>query len=445
MRVGPTAAATTTLVVGLNPALQKRIVLPAPLCPGQVHRVAEAPQWGMGGKGQDVICTLHHLQFAKAGRSATRIMQFLGSDAAGDVLLDQLKPMVVGYNDDTTTTDADDAWVSSLTQRTVSPLRTCTSIVAPDTTTELVEPSGAVSKEEVHALLHEKLPAVLQSSSSAGRIGAMAFMGSLPPNCPTDVYAQIYQQVVTATADVASEGCLTVVDSLVGLDALLDVILETNQNDNNKDSNKVVLKVNVDEMCQLTKTKKDDSEDAATTVSTAVQAFYKQHPAAQKALYAICLTNGAQPAYVAMSKKNDGDASSFSLTMVPVPNLSEQRNPHRDASTPTTLYPIGAGDAVAAGTLAAWQVLERSENNKDDDNNDRSSMLLPPKLTEALWQHYSQQQPQKPIVTAFAFGLACGSASCWQTENSVVDIDDVAYLFSLQQPKEQGAQTQQLA
>jgi fructose-1-phosphate kinase PfkB-like protein len=36
---------------------------------------------------------------------------------------------------------------------------------------------------------------------------------------------------------------------------------------------------------------------------------------------------------------------------------------------------------------------------------------------------------QAQAVAAFAFGLACGSASCLQEENSVVDASDVNTLF----------------
>jgi fructose-1-phosphate kinase PfkB-like protein len=36
---------------------------------------------------------------------------------------------------------------------------------------------------------------------------------------------------------------------------------------------------------------------------------------------------------------------------------------------------------------------------------------------------------QAQAVAAFAFGLACGSASCLQEENSVVDPSDVNTLF----------------
>ena len=45
---------------------------------------------------------------------------------------------------------------------------------------------------------------------------------------------------------------------------------------------------------------------------------------------------------------------------------------------------------------------------------------------------------QVQAVAAFAFGLACGSASCLKEENSVLDVSDVNAMFqetSLYPPK----------
>jgi fructose-1-phosphate kinase PfkB-like protein len=50
------------VIVGLNGALQKRLILPndSQLVPGNVHRIKHV-QTGIGGKGQDVLTTLHCL------------------------------------------------------------------------------------------------------------------------------------------------------------------------------------------------------------------------------------------------------------------------------------------------------------------------------------------------------------------------------------------------
>jgi fructose-1-phosphate kinase PfkB-like protein len=42
---------------------------------------------------------------------------------------------------------------------------------------------------------------------------------------------------------------------------------------------------------------------------------------------------------------------------------------------------------------------------------------------------YIHQNPISDGLNAFRFGLACGSASCLQEENSVVDIHDVNKIF----------------
>ena len=169
----------STVVVGLNAALQKRLVLPEAaghLVPGHVHRIAQV-QMGVGGKGQDVALALSCLEHA----SNTRLLQFLGRGGAGDAVQAQLQQR--GY-------PAQDC----LTIRTCAPLRVCTSIVGADCTTELVEPSGAVTASEVQALWNG-LDQVFGREKSATTCAALACMGSLPPDCPTNIYAQIFAKL----------------------------------------------------------------------------------------------------------------------------------------------------------------------------------------------------------------------------------------------------------
>ena len=98
---------------------------------------------------------------------------------------------------------------------------------------------------------------------------------------------------------------------------------------------------------------------------------------------------------------------------------------------------IAPQDAVAAGTVAAWTSLST--------NGTTTSSPLPPvipedslasltsfvekisKYTRASSLELSQVQVQ--AVAAFVFGLACGSASCLQEENSVLEVGDVNELF----------------
>mmetsp|Transcript_17936 Transcript_17936/g.33890 ORF Transcript_17936/g.33890 Transcript_17936/m.33890 type:complete len:425 (+) Transcript_17936:1-1275(+) len=408
----------STLVVGLNPALQRRLVLPGSLTPGDVHRIT-AVQTGIGGKGQDVAVALSCLASNGGGggngggdndnddsntnqqqlQQLPRLLQFLGQGASGDTLMGQLDPHVDR--------------VSSLTIRTASPLRVCTSLVAPDSTTELVEPSGRIASAEMQELWH-RLEQESSSSSSPSWDGC-AFMGSLPPDCPSDIYAQLYDKLTPG---------LCVVDSLVGLPALLETIHQKQQqkqqssssssSSSSKDSTShgsVVLKINVDELCALVGLSKEEEEqkqqgdvdDTDVTVFQAVSMFLDQFDKAATSLTAVALTNGPDPAYVASFPDQ-------TLYKVPVPQLQ---------TTTTTLYPIGAGDAVAAGTLAAWQTLEQD-----------ASWVLPDTLRQLLLLSKQQEGPSVPsLVTAVSFGLACGTASCLQEENSVLDVCDVASLF----------------
>jgi hypothetical protein len=73
----PTKSSSTTIVVGLNAALQKRFILPndaSILIPGNVHRAKEV-QIGVGGKGQDVAISLNCLNYLPAG---LQLAQFVG-------------------------------------------------------------------------------------------------------------------------------------------------------------------------------------------------------------------------------------------------------------------------------------------------------------------------------------------------------------------------------
>ena len=128
-----------TIVVGLNGALQKRFYLApdAKLLPGNVHRATNI-QTGVGGKGQDVAITLSCL-----GYSETRLAQFVGAGAGGDAVM-QLLIERLG-----------EEGATSLTIRTKSPMRTCTTIIASNEATELVEPSGTIEEEEQNEFMNQ--------------------------------------------------------------------------------------------------------------------------------------------------------------------------------------------------------------------------------------------------------------------------------------------------
>jgi fructose-1-phosphate kinase PfkB-like protein len=402
MKVSMSKAAAT-LVVGLNPALQKRFVLQDRLVPGQVHRARDI-QIGIGGKGQDVAVALSCLAYD----GNQQVVQFLG--AGGQPLWEAMEERLGGSEP-----------LERLTIRTASPLRTCTSLVGTDTTTELVEPSGEVTAAEL-----ETFWATLEQETAERPVGAICFMGSLPPGCPTDTYAQMYQRVTQ------SSGTLCVIDSVVGLDALLGQI-----RDLNAPRGPALLKINVAELCQLagvTHPSDGGAIDPETLVE-AVTTFLARYSAAL-ALRAVALTDGPHPAYAAILPVSV-EESEFRLFQVPIASLESGRQDSLERTTSSSswwpsssaasstfaqtrpLYPIGAGDAVAAGTLAAWRAL-----TADDPN---GSSILPDNLWQLL--EGSTGRPTRAILTAFSFGLACGSASCWQEENSVLDQFDVSQLY----------------
>ena len=100
----------------------------------------------------------------------------------------------------------------------------------------------------------------------------------------------------------------------------------------------------------------------------------------------------------------------------------------------------GSQDAVAAGTVGAWTSLSAT-------NTAGSSSPFPPvipedsfasldEFVEIILNHCSENtfglsRVQVQAMAAFAFGLACGSASCLLEENSILDTMDVKRLFKV--------------
>lgn len=366
-------AMASAIVVGLNGALQKRFVLSpdASLVPGNVHRAA-ALQTGIGGKGQDVAMSLACLEFPDLA-----LAQFVGSGPEGDAVLQLLKESV------------GEGAATSLTVRTASQMRTCTTIVASDESTELVEPSGVVTEEEKDQLLSK-----LQTSTSAS---TLCIMGSMPPGLPSNMYADIYS--TTASSDT-----LTVIDSVVGLAGLLQAISDK------KEHGPVLLKINASELCSLVGVKKSSSEAGGIDMKElkqAVDGFVTQF--GKEALVGLALTDGKHPAHL-VSFGSDDENEIYKL---PTPTLDPK----------LTLYPIGAGDSVAAGTLASWKSLQASKTKYLSDS-----------IQSALQKRAGTDAGQ--LEAAFAFGLACGSASCLKEENSVFDVKEVLELFSSMAPPE---------
>jgi fructose-1-phosphate kinase PfkB-like protein len=357
-----------SIIVGLNGALQKRFVLQpqTQLIPGNVHR-ATTIQTGVGGKGQDVAISMACLECT----AGLQLAQFVGSGPEGD-LVQSLLQTIIG-----------DTAATSLSVRTESAMRTCTTIVGSDESTELVEPSGIVTEEEQQALL-EKLSTTVSDPS------AICIMGSMPPGLPADMYATIYKAV-------ASANTLCVIDSVTGLEQMMKSL-----------SGRALLKINASELCLLAGMKKSTTEAGGIVLEEliqAVKAFVIKFNALN-ALDGLAIT--------------DGKHSSFLVAFADTKfEMYKIRTPALDANL--VLYPIGAGDSVAAGTLASWTSLESNKQFSQE-------------LHEALEDRvqttaFIASERTRRMEAAFAFGLACGSASCLKQENSVFAVDDVLKLF----------------
>ena len=375
------------IVVGLNAALQKRFVLPDKqvLMPGNVHR-ASTVNIGVGGKGQDAAIALHCLGL----NDAIKLLQFVGTGSTGDVvyklLLDQLGESAM-----------------ELTVRPSSEMRTCTSIVASDETTELVEPSGIITSDEIEELFSNKLSSCVNNDARS-----LCIMGSMPPGVGNDTYARIYSKVVGPSS-------ICVVDSLAGIEPLLLKVSELGNN-----ACPLLLKINASELCKLVGTSKSSSERGGIEKKELIDAIdmflskYYLTPTTINTLLGLAITDGKHAAYFVSFEK---DKQEFRIFKYTVPNLE----------TSQTLYPIGAGDAVAAGVIAAWTSIEITTT---------SSLPTVPKACLKVLVDFveSIRKDQSSLTTAnavasFAFGLSCGSASCLQEENSVLDDSDVVRLF----------------
>jgi 1-phosphofructokinase len=379
------------IVVGLNAALQKRFVLSgdgAQLIPGNVHRASQV-QTGVGGKGQDVAIALSCLPY----QSHMQLAQFVGSGAEGDAVYELLQDR---FQDDS---------VLSLTVRPKSHMRTCTTIVGSDVSTELVEPSGIIQEEEMQELLSIV-------SASTIPISALCIMGSMPPGCPEETYATIFGRI-------CNKEMITLIDSVVGLEPLLETIASSSQN-----RGPTILKLNAAELCRLAKVETSsegeaDGIEADELIDGAMGLLRQFDPYAAAALDGIAVTDGKHAAHFVHIDKDTKELRIFRLS---VPVLDSSR----------TLYPIGAGDTVAAGTLAAWKCLvEQAQDGAGNgclDESIQSELLKNMQMAQSLGDESVSTEAWQ-MVSAFAFGLSCGSASCLEEQNSIFQGSEAISLY----------------
>lgn len=334
-----------SIVVGLNGALQKRFILPnnQGLVPGNVHRATRV-DFGVGGKGQDVAISLHCLlgRGRLSDRHKTndfnadadiRLVQFIGTGTAGDTVYNLLK-------------DRLGEKTLEFTVRSSSEMRTCTSIISTDETTELVEPSGSITSDEL-----EELFSVVSSNRNSPNecetngARSLCIMGSMPPGCPEDTYARIYSQT-------AGPNTVCVVDSLSGTRPLLQTVSEKmgDGNERKATAGPILFKINASELCKMTETSKSNSEIGGITISEltdAIERFLAKYSIASNnndsstGLIGLAITDGKHDAYFVSIRNNSSQEEkssplpSFRIYKVAVPNL--------DDGNSRTLYPIGAG------------------------------------------------------------------------------------------------------
>jgi fructose-1-phosphate kinase PfkB-like protein len=394
----PSTSSTRTnnnaiVILGLNAALQKRMVLgdDKTLIPGNVHR-ATAVQTGVGGKGQDVAIAMNCLNMKNL-----QLAQFLGQGAAGDAVHQMLKDTLAGPSQSSSSSSL------SLTVRVQSELRTCTSIVTSSETTEIIEPSGTIQAEEWKELIH-----TLKTQHQTP-VDAVCCMGSLPPGCPADSYAECY-------APIAGPQTLCVIDSVAGLQPLLAKMVGP-----------TIVKLNASELCKLVGCASTSSETAGVApddLTHSIQQFMEQF-APSDALQALAITDGKHPTHVCVW--NHSNNQEYQLYQLPIPVLLDDSSPSR------TLYPIGAGDAVAAGTLSAWLALTKQPQPPTEDG----SSVLPTACQTVLGDYPSRllslEEESSPddhtcrLLTAVAFGVACGSASKFANVDDLQKLDQLGH------------------
>lgn len=458
-----------TIVIGLNPALQKRFILSSKtpyLVPGNVHR-ASIIEEGIGGKGQDVYVALHCLSSFRSesdhqtknrlndnndgkqnnnynnnnnALNHVKLVQFLGKGVEGDTVLSYF---LNRYEQD---------FDLSLTIRNEEKLRICTTIIESEDyetgqakkpkiimsvgSTELIEPSGTIQQHEIEEL-RQAVRSLRIGTASSNKdehaiVNGICFMGTLPPGCPSFLYADIYRSIILKLTSSDNTSCyhvpLCLIDSVIGLDHLFH---EMNvYRDATKKTN--MLKINMAELCMITGIKTEKIHDIANAeidqVRKAMKALYTIYPESRGALSFVAITNGMFPSFlVHVSNDQSTDDVIYRFT---IPKLSPMTAKGGDGNYDVAvrgtdkLYTIGAGDAVTACTLAAWEYLNNRKSDQRLDESIRASLLKSVVFGEDI------------ANTAFSFGLACGTASCIEKDNSVFNIPYALHLFqTMERPK----------
>lgn len=367
---------TSPLVLGFNGALQRRVEFPSTLKVGSVNR-ATVSSTGVGGKGQGAwLCTQQLRDCGVFGPDGPhrrpRLVQFVGSGDEGDALKAALRSKCPG---------TDEAlWVT-----THGKTRICTTLVSADSgeATEIVEPSAPVLPAEVAALLAAVATA---AAVNDGQAAGVLVMGSLPPGVPPDAYGRVIRCA-------AGPRSCVVVDSVAGLPDTAAAAKAAGC--------PILLKVNGRELLTLAGVPiplgSDNADACAFGDVSAAAASLAAALGGPRAVGCVCWTDGPFPG----GALDVSSGRAWRLVVPPLPG--------------SVRSPVGAGDAVAGGTFHAWLALAASAAAVPSAG--------PPEATAPSSEARAAGAAGAPAaVAAFAFGLACGAASCLTAENSAFDL-----------------------
>ena len=423
------SGAQRNIVLGLNPALQRSIKLGADLEAGAVNRGTSAAI-GIGGKGQDVFIASHSQRCA----DLPLLAQFLGAGPEGDALLALLSGVAASVD------DAERAALDLLTVRSSARLRNAITLLSPVSgeATEIVEPSGSVSPDEI-----EQLKAKLRATPAAPGV---AVMGSMPPGCP----AALYSELLPLCTDRRSAVLLdivgpTVVPTIAGLSSAASGAASgaaagaAAGAGAERRVDTVVLKVNIKELCAVAGMAgaaggSDSSASRSGLLLAAAGALAEQIHAASGAGAAAggaAAAAGAAAGGAAGGAAGVGagetqvlvaatDGAFFAHLLLLGGGRVLQHVKYTLPALPRPLLnPIGAGDAVASGMLAA--LTGKAGPLPVTGGAGAGAGPVLGRLTLA-----GGADP----VAAFRWGLACGAASCMTDANSVFARADAEALFA---------------
>jgi len=326
------------VILGLNPCVQRKVNLASPrISIGSVNRASFVTS-GVGGKGQGAFLAAC-LAALPSCTTTPSIAQFVGG-VQGENLMMELcsKATILNQNFD-----------RSLTVKTSSETRTCTTLISGEDATEIVEPGPQISPEEAAELL-----AKFQNSDFAG-VGKLLVCGSLPGNLPSSYYKELVQ---------ICKPQLLLIDSVVGFSELMD-LCSSQKTSTMSTPRRVILKLNSREIVKLAGLPQNlDGDSVSQTNPTEALKILKHKYAC---ISEVLITDGPFNAAIMHTPQNGRPRILF---------LKLPENEEVDGFSVSS--PIGAGDCVS-GVL--FQTLQPNDNFKT-------------------------------LTLRFAFALACGYASC---------------------------------